>query len=119
MGPRRYVWHQRLAWLLMLYLIAALYGFAEAASGKPSRVSLLARALFACALVMVCVKDAALAGRPVPYSLRLPIAMFQPVGPMVVEVWARRWWGVAWIVLHAALLYGVALAGAALGLVAR
>jgi hypothetical protein len=67
---------------------------------------------------MVCVKDAALAGRPVPYSLRLPIAIFQPVGPIVVELWARRWWGVVWLVLHGALLCCVALAGSALGLLA-
>jgi hypothetical protein len=103
----RYLWHQRLAWLLMIYFTAIGAGIAAAAAVPPG-VAELFRLLATCAIVMTCVKDSALRGRPMPYSWRLPMVILWPVGVFLLEWRARRWWGLLWVAVHGFLILIVA-----------
>jgi hypothetical protein len=100
----RYLRHQRLAWLLMIYVAAvgATLG-PEYAFGRLNVAECL-RWTTTCAIVMACVKDSVLCGRPVPYSWRLVMAGLWPIAVPIVEWRARRWRGLLLIVLHCILL---------------
>lgn len=100
----RWLWHQRLAWLLMIYagtisaVITPEYVFGRI------NLPLCLRVMTMCAIVMTCVKDSALRGRPVPYSWRLVMAGAWPIAVWMVEWRARRWWGLLWVAVHGFLL---------------
>ena len=100
----RYLWHQRLAWLLMIYVAAVGATIAPEFAVGRLNVSMCLRVLMVCAIVMACVKDSALRGRPIPYSLRLPMMCMWPIAVPLLECRARRWWGLAWITLHFCVL---------------
>lgn len=100
----RYLWHQRLAWLLMAYAAAIGASVDPPLETGQVNVSECLGWWMICAIVMACVKDSALRGRPVPYSWRLPMAGTWPISIPLLEWRARRWWGLAWVALHGFLL---------------
>lgn len=101
----RYLWHQRLAWLLMVYATGISWVLSPAlVSNWSASVALLSWPLLLCSVVMVCVKDSALRGRPMPYSWRLPMFVTLPIAMFLVEWRARRWLGPVWLTLHGIIL---------------
>lgn len=103
----RYLWHQRLAWLLMIYVAAM--GLAVAGTAAALGAVEVFGQLLNCAVIMTCVKDSALRGRPMPYSWRLPMIVFWPVAVFLVEWRARRWLGLVWVALHGFVLFAAAI----------
>jgi hypothetical protein len=101
----RYLWHQRLAWLLMIYATAIGATISPEFAVGRLNVSLCLNVLMVCAIVMACVKDSVLCGRSIPYSWRLPMAGTWPLAVPIVEWRARRWWGLAWVALHGLLVF--------------
>jgi hypothetical protein len=106
----RYLWHQRLAWLLMTYATGISWVVSPAFVSPASSVAgIMFWLLLLCSVVMVCVKDSALRGRPIPYSWRLPMLITLPIAIFLVEWRARRWSGPAWIMIHFILLIPAAV----------
>lgn len=67
----RYLWHQRLAWLLMLYFAAIGSSIAPDFSFGGLNIGFCLSVLMICAMVMTCVKDSAMCGRPIPFAWRV------------------------------------------------
>lgn len=106
----RYLWHQRLAWLLMVYAAAIGWSIAPEFAFGGINVGFCLGWLMVSAMVMACVKDSALRGRPVPFAWRQPMAGTFPIAVPIVEWRARRWWGLLWVALHACLLLATLIA---------
>ena len=105
----RYLWHQRLAWLLIVYFSAIGFTIAPEFAFGGLNIGYCLGWLLVCAMAMACVKDSALCGRPIPFAWRAPIAGTWPISVPIVEWRARRWWGIFWVALHAFLLLFVAI----------
>jgi hypothetical protein len=106
----RYLWHQRLAWLLMVYAAGIGWSIAPRVAFGGFNVGYCLGWVLVCAIVMACVKDSALRGRPIPYSWRQQMAGTLPISLPILEWRARRWWGLAWLVLHVLLMTIVLIA---------
>ncbi|HEY1187731.1 MAG TPA: hypothetical protein VGE74_08740 [Gemmata sp.] len=65
---------------------------------------------FAVCLGWWAVTDARRRRRPIPVLSRPWFFLLAPVVVPGYVIWSRRWYGVGWVALHAALGYGVALA---------
>ena len=115
----RSLWHQRLAWLLLMYAGAAGMAVAELSLTRPPILTYGFAYAFGCGIVMTCVKDSALRGRPMPYSWRWQVGMLWPIAVWIVAWRARRWWGLLWVAVHGfmiavvffvtAICYGLAM----------
>lgn len=115
---RRWLWHERTAWLLMLY--ASVFGAGLMATLHPedALISGVFNCALVCAAIMACVSDSLLAGRPMPYSWRFPMLLLAPLLPITsaMVAWrSRRWWGLLAVVANVLLLVVVGLAGVLVG----
>jgi hypothetical protein len=118
-AARRWVWHERTAWLLLLY--ASVFGAGLMGSLHPddALISGLLHTALVCAAIMACVCDSLLAARPMPYSWRFPMLLFAPLLPLssAMVAWrTRRWCGLLAVGAHLLLLAGTFLAGMVAGM---
>jgi hypothetical protein len=118
---RRWLWHERTAWLLMLY--ASVFGMGLMATLHPedALISGVFNCALVCAAIMACVSDSLLAGRPMPYSWRFPMVLLAPLLPLTstMVAWrSRRWWGLLTVGANLLLLAGTFLAGMTTGVLA-
>jgi hypothetical protein len=113
---RRWLWHERTAWLLLLYASAFGVGLMASLQRQETLLSGALNIALVCAAIMACVSDSVLAGKPMPYSWRFAMVLLAPLLPITaaLALWrSRRWWGLLWVVIN----LGVVLVTMALGVV--
>jgi len=96
-------------WLLAaLYGLAVFWGIRGIYASEPSRLDLLVQLAFIIALGWWTIVDARRRQRPIPLLAR---PWFFLAGGFLVPlyvIWSRRWRGLGWMILHAALWFAVA-----------
>jgi hypothetical protein len=97
----------------MLYVSAFGIGLASLDPDEMAALSLMSYA-FVCAAIMACVCDSVLARKPIPYSWRLPMAIFSLLLPITAAIvcWrSRRWWGLLWVAINLLVLLVICVLG--------
>ena len=95
--------------LVFLHLLAVAWGAQMAFSNEPRLVELLLAWVAALALVMCCVADAKIVGKPILHIVQFIMLFTWPVTAPVYLVWARGWRGLLWAAGFAASLTIVSL----------
>jgi hypothetical protein len=94
--------------LVFYYLLAELSGVRSIWYWRPSRLDFLVPPALAVALGLWVVADARRRGRPIPMFVQKWFVLLAPVLAPAYIIWSRRWRGVGWLTLHAALWYALA-----------
>lgn len=100
---RRWLWHERTAWLLLMHAAAFGLGLMASLQREETLPAAALNSALVCAAIMACVCDSFLAGRPMPYSWRLPMVLLAPLLPITAALilWrSRRWWGLLWVAVN-------------------
>ena len=104
----------RTAWLLLMYVSAFGLGLMASLQGEESLPAAALNSALVCAAIMACVCDSVLAGHPMPYSWRLPMALLAPLLPITAALvlWrSRRWWGLLRVAVNLCALLAMMVLG--------
>jgi hypothetical protein len=94
--------------VVVYYLLAEIWGVRNIWFWESSRLDILVPVVLSVALGWWAVVDAKHRGRPIPIFAQPWFVLFAvPLVPAYM-IWTRRWRGVGWLVLHAALWYALA-----------
>jgi hypothetical protein len=99
--------HSRLL-LTFYYLLAELWGIRSIWYWEPSVLDFVVPSALAVALGWWAVVDAKRRGRPIPMFAQSWFVLLAPILVPAYLVWSRRWRGVGYLALHAALWYALA-----------
>jgi hypothetical protein len=101
--------HTRLL-LLFYYLLAELWGIRNIWYWEPSTLDYFVPIALAVALGWWAVVDAKRRGRPIPMVSQPWFVLLAMLLVPMYMIWSRRWRGVGYLALHAALWYALATA---------
>ena len=111
----RLVRKRRLAVLVYLYVLAALWGVLSGLTVEPAETESATRIAERCMLILAlatqlgfvwfCTVDAKLVGRPLVQMAKVGIFFGWPIGVPIYFVWARGLRGLGMLLLHGLLLW--------------
>jgi hypothetical protein len=100
-------WHT-LWFLIAFYTLSVVWGVRNIRFREPSDLDLLMPVAFAICLGWWAIVDARRRGGPIPVLARPWFFLLAGVVVPGYVIWSRRWRGVGWVVLHAALWFVLA-----------
>ncbi|MGQ0636786.1 MAG: hypothetical protein ACT4QC_19415 [Planctomycetaceae bacterium] len=98
-----------------LGLIAAAYlGFATICAhalltSQRSRIDIFLALVVATFVSLACVADARILRRPLACPVRAALFFFWPIALPVYLLWSRGWWGLAIVLIHGTVGFGVVM----------
>jgi hypothetical protein len=97
----------RHTWIFLaeFYVLAAVWGVRSIWFWLPNRLDLIVPIALSVALALWSIADARHRGRPIPLFVRSWFVIFGAFLVPLYVVWTRRWPGVGWLTVHAALWY--------------
>jgi hypothetical protein len=94
--------------LIAYYLLAELWGLRSIWYWETSRLDFFVPMALAVALGWWTVVDAKRRGRPIPMFAQALFVLLAAILVPIYIIWSRRWRGLGWLILHAALWYALA-----------